>query len=170
MKRKFEVRIHNLLQEKGDANKRLRAVMAKEATTPAPAKLSLDVFDNTLDQVSEAHVKTSGHPSVDGLNDSLDNLVNIAIEQAAEAAANYNGDRPLVDKVEPDLHPAVLAALAVTDLTEDNRGLLLDASLHHIILSQLHSFLFRGQVVPIAVEETELLKHLFHEVSENGAT
>jgi hypothetical protein len=169
LKKKMEAKIRILLREKGEATKCLHIATAKEAQTPTPVKISLDVFDNTLDQVSEAHVKVSGHPSISGLNDSLDNLVSVVLEQAPNLAAAYTGYRASVSETESDLPPAMLAALAMTDLTEDNRGLLLDASLHHIVLRQLYSLFFYGEGVAIVIEETDILEQVLQYVTRDGA-
>ena len=169
LKKKMEAMIRNLQEKKREATKCLHIATTKEAQTPIPAKISLDVFDNTLDQVSEAHVKVSGHPSISGLNDSLDNLVSVVLEQAPNLAAAYTGYRTPICETESDLPRAMLTALAMTDLTEDNRGLLLDASLHHIVLRQLYPLLFYGKCVAIACEETNVLEQLFQHVTDDGA-
>lgn len=164
LKKKMEAMIRNL--QKREA---LHIATAKQSQTPTPAKISLDAFDNTLDQVSEAHVKISGHPSINGLNDSLDNLVSDVLEQAPNLAATYTGHRASIGERESDLPRAMLTALAMTDLTEDNRGLLLDASLHHIVLGYLYPLFFYGKCVAVACEETDGLEHLFQLVTDDGA-
>lgn len=167
--RQLDIRIRDLLQANGDITEHLHKAMAREAA-PTPCKISLDVFDNTLDQVSEAHVKTNGRLSVEGLNDSIDNLVNSTIEQATELATNYSGDRSLVCKGDSSrLKEKMLATLTLTDLTEDSRGLILDASLHHIIVDYLHSLFFRGEVVTVFIEDTDIVEKIFRRISDNGA-
>lgn len=53
----------------------------------------MNAFDNTLDQVSEADVKSNGRLSVDGLNDCIDNMVQDIVEQAIEQSEAYTADR-----------------------------------------------------------------------------
>lgn len=49
----------------------------------AKKNFSLDAFDNTLDQVSEAQVKSAGKVSIDGLNESINAVVFDVLEQAS---------------------------------------------------------------------------------------
>jgi hypothetical protein len=168
----LETRIQSLTQEKEEAITEARGLRKAMAKAPTPDKISLDVFDNTLDQVSEAHVKCNGRTSLDGLNDSLHNLVDTVLEDAAKIAVAYIGDRTPVDARSyhnsDHLHQTMLAALAVAGLKEEHRGLLLDASLHHIVVGQLHSLFFRGEVFAFANKETLHFEELFKVISDNG--
>jgi len=167
---KLEGKIHQLEHENGQITKRLRIALANEAKASASAQISLDAYDNTLDQISEAQVKISGHPSVNGLNDSLDNLVNTALERVAERIEAYTGDRFVFKEAPTNLVPQLLLnALAMADLTEDNRGLLLDVSLHHVIVGQLYTAFFRGEVASAAIKDAEILEQVFYHISNNGA-
>jgi hypothetical protein len=130
----------------------------------------LDAFQNTLDQVSEAHVKCNGRPSVESINDAIDVAVLNALEQAATISAAQDD---IVLRRPVDIEPShqnnlLLVALAAPSLTEDNRGLLLDAYLHSVLIGRLHKAFFWGDVATFSTDETKLLDIVFSNIAIKG--
>lgn len=58
-------------------------------------------------------------------------------------------------------------ALTLPGLTEDSRGLLLDAALHYTLVRALHEACFRGAVAT-CTDETYILEHIFHKIAKSG--
>lgn len=167
--RTLEDRVKTLTQERGEANaalKRLRG--ANNTKAPSSETFSLDSFRDTVDQVSEAHVKSSGHPSVERLNDAIDSLVLDVLEQAAEvvAAQGDGNPAPMVETRPSD--SVLLSALTKPGLTEECRGLLLDSALHSIVLPCLYRVFFQGEVVTHLADSTKPLDDVFKQISETG--
>lgn len=145
----------------------------KEAAKPSQSTFSLDAFDNTLDQVSEADVKSNGHPSIDGLNDSIDNMVQDIVDQALEQSETYTADRSALleqrrTTVKGSREP-FLIALAKSGLTEENRGLLMDAVIHHVVVRELCQLFFCGEAVTFTMAKTSILDELFEVISADCA-
>lgn len=153
-------------------NKRLREELSHLRTPSVTPKAlaginadALDPFNNCLDQVSEATVKCDGEPSVDGINDAVDNVVMDILEKAMTLVGDCglsanNNAIPLDDPL--------LAALAEPSLTEDNRGLLLDALLHQHIICTLHSRFF-GDGIALSIDQESIpLETLFTDVIKHG--
>lgn len=165
-------RVNDLLQERGNLNTLVKQYRKAEATKPSHDVFSLDAFDNTLDQISEAHIKTNGSPSVDGLNDSIDTMVQNALDHAFAKSEAYAADRSELTEQRRNIlegtHEPFIIALSKNGLTEDNRGLLLDAFIHHVVVRELHRLFFCGEVVTFAIPETRILETLFEVISANG--
>ncbi|KAF8147761.1 hypothetical protein K438DRAFT_1779861 [Mycena galopus ATCC 62051] len=84
--KKYETRVKGLVQLKQP-----RTLPDARPPQPGPKadNISLDPFDNKLDQVSEATVKGG----VESLNDSLDNFTMILIDEAEELASQNSHSR-----------------------------------------------------------------------------
>lgn len=127
----------------------------------------LDVFDNTLDQVSEADVVSNGNASVERLNHSINDFVNHIIETAqtigiprtepasTELALTFIG-QPLL---------RITASLCGCD---DNAPLLLDAALHDRILSDLWDTFFLSPVTTFPTASTPGLEAAFEQMKQKG--
>ncbi|KII84794.1 hypothetical protein PLICRDRAFT_45601 [Plicaturopsis crispa FD-325 SS-3] len=159
---KMRDRMQNLSNEKDALHAEVDRL--SKLCEPSP---SLDLFDNSVDQVSELHVKSSGQPSLDGLNDSVDNLILNILEEVERVVEAYHDQRAPGSMdygwvIENDSHP-ILAALARTGLQEEHRGLLLDAFLHHITCRTLHKLFFAESVSTLALpaEQSDLLDVIF---------
>ncbi|KZP22892.1 hypothetical protein FIBSPDRAFT_1043258 [Athelia psychrophila] len=143
---------------------------SKEATAQAPPRVdfALDSFRDAVDQVSEAHVKFSGHPSVERLNEAIDNLVLEALEHASEAvAAQSDSNTPFLSAVAAQPSDSLLfASMTKPGLTEDHHGLLLDACLHAVIVPLLYEAFFKETVSTVSKDKTDILDELFSRMSE----
>jgi hypothetical protein len=131
--------------------------------------IPLDVFDSTVDQVPEVHAMDR----VCKINDALEALLSDVVDETVEVATAQEGaGRPsnLQNRFdwEHQLKP-ILSAMTAEDITEANRGLLLQAILHHIVIERLYDLIFRGEVAAITVKETAVLNEMFVHVSKNGA-
>jgi hypothetical protein len=136
--------------------------------------ISLDAFDNTLDQVLEAYVKNNNHSSLHSLNDMVDTMVQNTLEHAltqsdphAAGQSVSTGERTRLFEDVP--HEPILLALASTRITEDSRGLLLDAFIHHIVVRELHRLFFSGKAVSFMMPDTIILEKLFEIISTSGS-
>lgn len=126
-----------------------------------PQTFSLDSFQDTVDQVSEAHVKGNGHPSVERLNNAIDSLVFEVLEQVANLVA-----APVVGMWPSD--GVLFSAWAKPALTEECRGLLLDSALHSIVLPRLYRVFFQSEVVTHRSDSTEPFEDAFKHISKAG--
>lgn len=140
-------------------------------TKPEP---SLDVFDNSVDQVSESYIKSHGQPSLDGLNYAIDNLIQNALTDVEHFIRLHQQDETVENSMDCDLfgvhqnHP-LLVALASQDFADDYLGLLLDAFLHHAICCELHALFFSGRVATFRRPgRADLLEDLFDRIVSNG--
>jgi hypothetical protein len=168
----LEARNQVLTQERGEAKaavKRLRGAVSNDTKSPHDA-YSLDPFNNTLDQVSEAHVKCSGQPSVEGINDAIDTLTCNVLEQTVIIAAAQGDSVPRrpVELGSSYSKDPLVSAFAIPYLTEDNRGLLLDAFLHTIILLPLHRLFFDRDVSTVRTTDADFLNEIFEHISKKG--
>lgn len=162
---KRESRIGELTQEKG----RLVAVVKKftKSQGRAAVNYTLDPFNNRLDQISEAQVKSDGQPSVDGLNDTVDTIVMELIDQAA-AMVNTDGQSTAEIDGVPEAPSGLFLALARPELDADSHGLLLDALLHAKIIDTLHNQFFEGEIAPEIDLKSKFLEDVFNMVYKTG--
>ncbi|KAF7361374.1 hypothetical protein MSAN_01170200 [Mycena sanguinolenta] len=150
--RDLVTKYNDLLVERGKHRsqlKQLRTQADARASTKLKADIiSLDPFDNKLDQVSEAAVKSG----VESLNDSIDNFTMALVDEAEEfAKQNSHSVIPSAVAVHEITKPLHLA-LAEHSRTEEKRGFLLDANLHHGLVSELDTLFFSGDVVSRALD------------------
>ncbi|KAJ7911571.1 hypothetical protein B0H13DRAFT_1614390 [Mycena leptocephala] len=145
---KYEKRIEGLILERGNVNSQLKQQLrtppdARPTNGPKADDISLDPFDNKLDQVSESTVKSG----VDSLNDSLDTFT-MALLDEAEELAKHNSHSSLPSAIrEHEKATKLLMALAKYSHVEEKRGFLLDAHLHHGLVVELDRLFFSGEVV-----------------------
>lgn len=167
----LNARVEGLAQERGEARAALKRLRnEKEAQAPPRVDFALDSFRDAVDQVSEAHVKFSGHPSVERLNEAIDNLVLEALEHASEAvAAQSDSNTPFLSAVAAQPSDSLLfASMTKPGLTEDHHGLLLDACLHAVIVPLLYEAFFKETVSTVSKDKTDILDELFSRMSEAG--
>ncbi|KZP16339.1 hypothetical protein FIBSPDRAFT_831962 [Athelia psychrophila] len=146
-----------MIREERELQQEIKDLRKREHTRlHEPEKsLSLGAFDNTVDQVSEAQVKSHGRVSVDGINDSVDTIA-------------HNIHHPIRSPYEEppsNLEPLFQDAFCSSALSEDSRGLLLDAAIHHIIVQALHSMCFQGKVSTYYLENTHILEYVYEEIA-----
>jgi uncharacterized phage infection (PIP) family protein YhgE len=160
-KKKLEAKVVNLIRGKKDVS----------AINAQAVNISLDVFDNALDQVPEVHVMSG----VGSINEGLEALASDVLDEAAEVANVHAGEGPSLNPQrqfgrEHPLMP-ILSALARSEVKEANRGLLLDVFLHHVVIKRLHGLFFCGEAATFNINETAIrvINELFNCVSENGA-
>ncbi|KAJ7153013.1 hypothetical protein C8R46DRAFT_1228562 [Mycena filopes] len=114
---------------------------------PNPAfrndNITLDPFDNKVDQVSEATVKSG----VESLNDSLDTFTMALLDEAEELARRHSHSRLPYPDQNDQPNTKLLPALAEYGEDEEKRGFLLDASIHHLVVSELHRIFFTGDTL-----------------------
>ncbi|KAJ7086444.1 hypothetical protein B0H15DRAFT_782204 [Mycena belliarum] len=123
-------------------------------------ELFIDVFDNCLDQVSEARIKSA----VDSLNDTLDNLVMYVVDQGDQLADKHSHlVRSCAHREHSDT--ILLHSLARQDLTPENRGLLLDVVLHDKLLCELFRVFFAGDVGPLSFDPHGCLQAVIDEMT-----
>ncbi|KAJ7280221.1 hypothetical protein C8J57DRAFT_1174932 [Mycena rebaudengoi] len=140
-----EGRIHALTLETANLKSQLKQARTSSGSHSAitNSTMSLDPFDNKLDQVSEASLKGG----VEGINDSLDNLVLVLLDKAEELAKqSAHGSQPLAPQTH-DGTSELLEALAAYGQDEDKRGFLLDVLLHQAVIKHLTTLFFSGEVV-----------------------
>ncbi|KAF7290594.1 hypothetical protein MIND_01299500 [Mycena indigotica] len=132
----YERRVNELISEKGT----LRAQLKQQARVP-PAEKTMDIFDNTADQVSEASIRGA----VESLNDSIDNLI-LGLFEVAEQLVKERDPAYGVPATKQDVE--LLAALARYCENEDKRGFILEALCHDYIVQHMQAALFDGDPVP----------------------
>lgn len=146
---KYEARIGDLVHEKGTLNSQLKQIRAPpEDRSRNGDSISLDPFDNQVDQVSEADVKSG----VDSLNDSLDAFTMTLLDEAEELANRNSHSRVSSAVHEHEKTTKLLVALAEYSDIEEKRGFLLDANLHRGLMVELDKLFFSGDVVPFGVD------------------
>ncbi|KAJ7207968.1 hypothetical protein GGX14DRAFT_634623 [Mycena pura] len=143
---KYEARIECLLYEKGNLNSQLKQHQTLAKGGSGGGAISLDPFDNTVDQVSESAVKSG----VESLNESLDNVVLTVLDEAEELANQRSSSRfdDVVQQYDTGVAPKFIQALVEYSDVEEKRGFLLEAILHHMLLVELDQLFFSGDVVP----------------------
>ncbi|KAJ6510552.1 hypothetical protein C8R45DRAFT_813992 [Mycena sanguinolenta] len=149
---KYETRINDLLLERGKHRSQLKQLHpqgdTRTLTRPRADTISLDPFDNKLDQVSESAVKSG----VESLNDSIDNLTMTLIDEAEELAKRHSDSViPSAVALDGNTQPLVVA-LSEHCHIEEKRGFLLDANLHHWLVSALDNLFLSGDVVSRALD------------------
>ncbi|KAJ7675458.1 hypothetical protein B0H17DRAFT_1207643 [Mycena rosella] len=143
---KRDRRIQDLEQENGVLGGQLK-ILHKGGKGKGREDPLIDIFNHQLDQVSEAHIKSE----VECLNDSLDTLVMEITEQGDQLAAKHsNHARNFPNSTHP--RDPLFNSLAQPNLTDENRGLLLDVMLHEHLLSQLFDLFFFGDVASLPVD------------------
>jgi hypothetical protein len=171
----FETRANDLMIERGDLNRQLKQMRSSSAGRPFNRveggqdtvlngdKMSMDPFDNKVDQVSEASIKGG----VDSLNDSMDTLVLTLLDEAEVLAKQHShSSRPSAVQ-EHDGRP-LLQALVAHSQNEEKRGFLLDTTLHDAVVRQLNTLFFSGEVICLAVDSENLHDSILRELSERG--
>ncbi|KAF7328905.1 hypothetical protein MVEN_02520200 [Mycena venus] len=156
----YEARVAALVVERGNYSSQLKQQLRNPVDSRAPATgpskgaaddSASDPFDNKLDQVSEAAVKSG----VESLNDSVDNFA-MAVLDEAEDLANQNSHSSVPSPVHEQQHEMkpklLMATLAEHCQTEEKRGFLLDASLHHGLVVELDRLFFSGEAVPRGID------------------
>lgn len=127
---------------------------------------SLDIFDQSLDQVSELHIRSDGQPSLDGINAAIDSLISNTMESVeviseGVVAANEPHTRRQSDNL-------ILRALSHPNMTFDQRGLLVESLLHDLIVTSIHSHVFQGHGTPFTDPATEALNSILEDIDSKG--
>ncbi|KAK7028315.1 hypothetical protein R3P38DRAFT_2935337 [Favolaschia claudopus] len=167
-KTKHLERIENLVRERGSLNTQLKQLKNSLETRPlqtAPkaSDLSLDPFDNKLDQVSEAALKSG----VESLNDSLETFTMKVIDDAELVALdNANVRLSSFAPKEYDASNKLLAALNEHSHGEEKRGFLLDALLHQALIKELDYLFCSGDVFSHVLDEQRLFVHALKELTK----
>ncbi|KAJ7021477.1 hypothetical protein C8F04DRAFT_1273694 [Mycena alexandri] len=151
---RYKERAEQLAVERGNLNSQLKQMRHSAESRPNPSSkrgdLSLDPFDNKVDQVSEAAVKSG----VESLNDSLDTFTMALLDEAESLASRHSDSRlPTADQRYQPNNTKLLPALTQYADVEEKRGFLLDASLHHLVLSELDRLFFAGDPLPPTADE-----------------
>ncbi|KAJ7086446.1 hypothetical protein B0H15DRAFT_909561 [Mycena belliarum] len=161
--KKYEGRIQGLISDKGKLNaqlKKLRSSPGSHFQAASASTISLDPFDNKVDQVSEAAVKNGA----ESLNDSIDTFVcNLldAVDEPVTPHPKSSYDTTALNHGDNKL----LTALVEHRGVQDKRGFLLDAFLHNELVHLLDSLFFSGEVVSRTVDKGTLTA-LFTDMSK----
>ncbi|KDQ57911.1 hypothetical protein JAAARDRAFT_34722 [Jaapia argillacea MUCL 33604] len=159
--RKLRERVSDLSKERGVYNRQLKLLKkAAEGRNGATPNTSLDAFDNTVDQISESSAKTT----LDSINDGLDSIVMDLLGEIAIFFAerqDRTDEYAIADVLPETSSEALNQALRWTGLSEESRGLLLDAALHHQVVMRLYDIFFESDVLTVYVEAAAILDHLF---------
>ncbi|KAJ7186849.1 hypothetical protein C8R46DRAFT_880466 [Mycena filopes] len=155
---KARERIEVLTRENNALGSQLKSRRHSQAKNQDP---SIDVFSSRLDQVSEASVKSG----VESLNDTLDSFVMEIMDKAEQLVDKHAhlARRPS-DRDRRDNAPPLLCALAQPSLTDENRGLLLDAQLHDQLNTELHELFFSNDVISSRMESNGIVQAISEEL------
>ncbi|EPQ53306.1 hypothetical protein GLOTRDRAFT_122482 [Gloeophyllum trabeum ATCC 11539] len=171
VERSYDSRIQGLLEEKGNLKRELKAQRAKSqprgqassvrSTTPVD-------FESGPDQVSEMFLKSQAPFSVESINTAVDDLVINIMEKAGELSAAFAGDTAAAGLAEmhaPDSTPKSAGALENAlqpryEVDQEGRELLLDALLHHEVLSDIHHVFFSINTSTVNFQGASLLDDL----------
>ncbi|KAJ7119602.1 hypothetical protein C8R44DRAFT_788492 [Mycena epipterygia] len=144
---KYEARVETLVVERGNLSSQLKQLRTPSDGRPGAMSradnMTLDPFDNKVDQVSEAAVKSG----VESLNDTLDTLTMTWLD-AAEELANQNSHSTLPSAVQEHPNTKLMNALAEYGQGEEKRGFLLDATIHDALVIELDRLFFSENVIP----------------------
>jgi chromosome segregation ATPase len=158
-----EKRIEELVAECATLRGKLQT-LRNESKGKGRAEPTSDVFNHRLDQVSEAHIKSG----VESLNDTLDNLVMELVDKGEQRAGQHSKFE--FDPTQSDYPDTPLfRSLRQHDLTQDNRGLLLDALLHDRLHTELFDELFSGEVASIRTDPTQCFESTIQAMTHHGA-
>jgi hypothetical protein len=124
-------KIENLLKTIQDLQREGRR------TTATADEFTIDPFDNTLDQVSEGHLKVT----VEALNNSIDEFVMNLMELASRKPVHTPNQ-----KVTQPSDVALYAACSGLAPKDDNRALFMEGLLHHRIILALSTRFFQGNL------------------------
>ncbi|KZP34681.1 hypothetical protein FIBSPDRAFT_846797 [Athelia psychrophila] len=163
----LDARLQHLMKERAEAEVTIKDLCdARDAQASSQGTSSLDSFQDVADQVSEDYVSFTGYPSVERLNDAIDNMVLEALEQACEVLS-AQGDFSAHFAVKPPPSDTLLfASLAKRSLTEEDRGFLLDACLHSLVVLSIYDMFFQSTISTIAVDdEVEILDKVFSKIT-----
>ncbi|KAJ7302370.1 hypothetical protein DFH08DRAFT_723079 [Mycena albidolilacea] len=162
--KQYEARVETLARERGSYRSELKQLRASTDSCPPPPKtgpISLDPFDNKLDQVSEAMIKSS----VESLNDSLDTFTMTLVDEAEELAKQNSYSSLPCALQEADRNNRLMVALQEHSHVEESRGFLLDATFHSSLVSELDNLFFSGDVVSRAMDSHGLFALALHELT-----
>ncbi|KAF4605689.1 hypothetical protein EYR40_004478 [Pleurotus pulmonarius] len=132
------------------------------------SSLSLDPFYNQVDQISEAQIIRDGNPSLNSINDAIDNFVTELLEEAGSL------DRPQGTRPPPQellrFNPSLLVLLQDRTITEEKAGYIVDAALHDFIVTILVDAFFRRPVThcPNAKNWLPNIDSLYHGLALQG--
>jgi hypothetical protein len=135
----------------------------RSIVAPRCEDLPLGPFHNTVDQVSEADVKSG----VETLNDSLDNIIMTVIDEVEDLAEQKrDGSRP---PPVPEFSDSKLFNALVQYRTDKvKRGYLLDALLHHRLVLMLDQLFFSGEVVSHTLDPKDVTGLVFRDMTKSG--
>ncbi|KAJ7186850.1 hypothetical protein C8R46DRAFT_280815 [Mycena filopes] len=139
----YQAQVESLTTQVEGLKRQLSLADGRQNPPFRSSNITLDPFDNKVDQVSEADVKSG----VESLNGSLDDFTMALLDEAEELARRHSDSRlPYPDQNDqPNIK--LLPALAEYGEDEEKRGFLLDASIHHLVISELHRIFFTGDTL-----------------------
>lgn len=106
--------------------------------------MSLDPFYNQVDQISEAQIIRDGNPSLNSINDAIDNFVTELLEEVGSLGHSQRTGPP-----SQGLHrfnPLLLVLLQGRLITEEKAGYIVDAALHNFLVTILVEAFFKRAV------------------------
>lgn len=155
-----------LIRRIEDLERERAEICAEVERLGRPAENSaLDIFDNTVDQVSVANIKDQGSSSVATINDIVDVFVIELIEQAKTLRQALSQNGPAVKSTSPD---RLLSALFTPVADAENQELLLDACLHHLVNRELHTQFFLHDVATVSTEDASSINALYEDLVSRG--
>ncbi|KAF7293256.1 hypothetical protein HMN09_01204000 [Mycena chlorophos] len=152
-----------LATEKGQLASQLKQMRQTNNGRPPPETFSTDLFDNTLDQVSEASIKSA----VESLNDSITNLV-MSLLDAADEFPLVERD-PVRGVPRGRLDEPLLMALSAHCRHQEKRGFILEALCHDYTIGLFNVLFFAGEAVPHFGRKELLLESVLAEMTASGA-
>lgn len=168
--RLFERQYTAAMQDLEQENQRLRhkETSLKDQLASRQSPITLDPFYNQVDQISEAQIIRDGNPSLNGINDAIDNFVTELLEEAG-SIGHPNPTSP--PSQELHFNSSLLDLLQSQNMTEEKAGYILDAALHDFLVSGLVSAFFARPVTPCSNSEHLLrnIDKLYHEIALQGA-
>ncbi len=153
-------------------NSRLRQneTSLKDQSILRQSPISLDLYYNQVDQISEAQIIRDGTPSLNSINGAIDDFVSEALEEAGSIGRS-NLPIPPSDKLY-HFNSSLLDLLRSQNMTEEKAGYILDAALHDFLANFLVNAFFARPVTPCLNSEHWLknIDGLFHEIMMQGVT
>ncbi|KAJ7747694.1 hypothetical protein DFH07DRAFT_962494 [Mycena maculata] len=140
---KYETRSEATAAEQASLKSQLRQRPPSGLRAESGDPISLDPYENHVDQASEADIKSG----VESLNDSLDAFTMTIIDEAEELAGRHSRSRVASVVQQHNTRTKLIAALAEYSEVEDKRGFFLEANLHHGLVVELNKLFFSGDVL-----------------------
>jgi predicted phage tail protein len=131
----YDNEVNKLHREVTKLKKKIASLIT-ERDQKAARDLTVDSFDDSLDQVSEGQIKSA----VDAMNNTIDELVMNITEEVS-------GAPPLPPpNTSQSFKEPLLTACVKLPVNDERRGLLVETILHQAINQRLWAFFFKGKV------------------------